>query len=289
MADKKEVARLQKLAYQARYDLCNLCGSYSGNIHMGGDMSMMDVLTCLFHHTMNVSPELQQDPERDRFILSKGHGAVGMYVVMAMKGFFDYQEVCSTYGKLGSKFGQHPCKTRLPMLDASTGSLGHGLPICVGMAASARQKGQKHRVFCMMGDGETCEGSVWEAAMAGHALKLGTLVAIEDRNKQLMTSFSEDSILMDPYADKWRAFGWNVVELEDGNDMNQVVEALDNMPASSSDVPTVIVANTVKGKNISFMERQLKWHCGSLTEEDLKTALSDLETVYEQQRKELGV
>ena len=171
----------------------------------------------------------------------------------------------------------------------STGSLGHGLPICVGMAASARQKGQKHRVFCMMGDGETCEGSVWEAAMAGHALKLGNLVAIVDRNKQLMTSFSEDSILMDPYADKWRAFGWNVVELEDGNDMNQVVEALDNLPASSSDVPTVIVANTVKGKNISFMERQLKWHCGSLTEEDLKTALSDLETVYEQQRKELGV
>ena len=208
---------------------------------------------------------------------------------MAMKGFFDYQEVCSTYGKLGSKFGQHPCKTRLPMLDASTGSLGHGLPICVGMAASARQKGQKHRVFCMMGDGETCEGSVWEAAMAGHALKLGNLVAIVDRNKQLMTSFSEDSILMDPYADKWRAFGWKVVELEDGNDMNQVVEALDNLPASSSDVPTVIVANTVKGKNISFMERQLKWHCGSLTEEDLKTALSDLETVYEQQRKELGV
>ena len=141
----------------------------------------------------------------------------------------------------------------------------------------------------MMGDGETCEGSVWEAAMAGHALKLGNLVAIVDRNKQLMTSFSEDSILMDPYADKWRAFGWNVVELEDGNDMNQVVEALDNLPASSSDVPTVIVANTVKGKNISFMERQLKWHCGSLTEEDLKTALSDLETVYEQQRKELGV
>ena len=125
--------------------------------------------------------------------------------------------------------------------------------------------------------------------MAGHALKLGNLVAIVDRNKQLMTSFSEDSILMDPYADKWRAFGWNVVELEDGNDMNQVVEALDNLPASSSDVPTVIVANTVKGKNISFMERQLKWHCGSLTEEDLKTALSDLETVYEQQRKELGV
>ncbi|MBS6367921.1 MAG: hypothetical protein KH420_11355, partial [Clostridiales bacterium] len=120
MVDKKEVLRLTELAYQARRDLCKLCGAYSGNIHMGGDMSMLDVLTCLFHRTMNVSPEREQDPARDRFILSKGHGAVGMYIVMAQKGFFDYQEICETYGQVGSKFGQHPCKTRLPMLGAST-------------------------------------------------------------------------------------------------------------------------------------------------------------------------
>ena len=286
MTEKNEIARLQKLAYEARRDLCKMCGAYSGNVHMGGDMSMIDVLTALFHHTMHVSPELENDPERDRFILSKGHGAVCMYIIMAQKGFFDYKEICDTYGKVGSKFGQHPCKTRLPMLDASTGSLGHGLPLSVGMAASAKQKGAQHRVFCMMGDGETCEGSVWEAAMTGRALGLGNLVALVDRNKQLMTSFSEDSIKLDPYVDKWRAFGWNVIEIQDGNDMKQVVAALDSLPAGG-DTPTIIIANTVKGKHISFMERQIKWHAGSLNEQDLATALTDLEAAYEKQKEEL--
>lgn len=286
MADRKEVLRLQELAYQARYDLVKLCGAYSGSIHMGGDMSMLDVLTCLFHRTMNVSPELTGDPNRDRFILSKGHGAVGMYIVMALKGFFDYEEICETYGQLGSKFGQHPCKTRLPMLDASTGSLGHGLPISVGMAAAAKQAGKKHRVFCLMGDGETCEGSVWEAAMAGRAQKLGNLVAVVDRNRQLMTSFSEDSIMLEAYADKWRAFGWNVIEIIDGNDMNEIIDTLDRLPNVDSEVPTVVIANTVKGKYISFMERQLKWHAGSLNEKDLATALADLDAVLDKQRKE---
>lgn len=286
MTEKNEIARLQKLAYEARRDLCKMCGAYSGNVHMGGDMSMIDVLTALFHHTMRVSPELENDPERDRFILSKGHGAVCMYIIMAQKGFFDYKEICDTYGQVGSKFGQHPCKTRLPMLDASTGSLGHGLPLSVGMAASAKQKGAQHRVFCMMGDGETCEGSVWEAAMTGRALGLGNLVALVDRNKQLMTSFSEDSIKLDPYADKWRAFGWNVIEVQDGNDMKQVVAALDSLPAGG-DTPTVVIANTVKGKHISFMERQIKWHAGSLNEQDLATALADLEAAYEKQKEEL--
>ena len=254
---------------------------------MGGDMSMIDVLTCLFHRTMQVGPDLVQAPERDRFILSKGHGAACMYIIMAQKGFFDYQEICDTYGHLGSKFGQHPCKTRLPMLDASTGSLGHGLPLSVGMAASSRQKGRKNRVFCMMGDGETCEGSVWEAAMSGHALKLGNLVAIVDRNKQLMTSFSENSIRMEPYADKWRAFGWNVIEIEDGNNMAQIVEAFDRLPDSGTEAPTVVIANTVKGKNVSFMERQIKWHAGSLNEADLATALKDIDEAFEKQKEGL--
>ena len=128
----------------------------------------------------------------------------------------------------------------------------------------------------MMGDGETCEGSVWEAAINGHAQELGNLVAIVDRNRQLMTSFSEDSVKLEPYADKWRAFGWNVIEI-DGNDMNAVVDALDHLPAPDSKVPTVIVANTVKGHGVSFMEKQIKWHCGSLNEEDLKRALADLD------------
>ena len=284
MADKSEVKRLQELAYQMRVNLVKLCGSYAGNIHMGGDMSMSDVLTCLFHHTMNIDPKDIKMPTRDRFVLSKGHGAVCMYITMALRGFFDYDEIVRTYGKLDSAFGQHPCKVQLPGVETSTGSLGHGLPICVGMAAAARARGEKHRVFCMMGDGETCEGSVWEAAINGHALGLGNLVAIVDRNKQLMTSFSEDSVKLEPYADKWRAFGWNVVEIN-GNDMNEVVDAFDDLPAADSKVPTMIVANTVKGARISFMEKQIKWHCGSLNERDLQTALHDLKTAYERERE----
>ena len=284
MADKKEVARLQELAYQMRVNLVKLCGSYAGNIHMGGDMSMSDVLTCLFHHTMNIDPKDIKMPMRDRFILSKGHGAVCMYITMALRGFFDYDEIVRTYGKLDSAFGQHPCKVQLPGVENSTGTLGNSLPICVGMAAAARARDEKHRVFCMMGDGETCEGSVWEAAINGHALGLGNLVAIVDRNKQLMTSFSEDSVKLEPYADKWRAFGWNVVEIN-GNDMNEVVDAFDNLPASGSNVPTMIVANTVKGARISFMEKQIKWHCGSLNERDLQTALDDLKAAYEREKE----
>ena len=137
----------------------------------------------------------------------------------------------------------------------------------------------------MMGDGETCEGSVWEAAMAGHALGLGNLVAIVDRNKQLMTSFSEESMKMEPYADKWRAFGWNVIEI-DGHDMNEIVDTFDNLPPSDSDVPTLIVSNTVKGKYISFMEGQLKWHAGSFSKENLEQALADLKAAFEKQKKE---
>lgn len=286
MAEKTEVLRLRDLAWQARVNLCKLCGSYGGNIHMGGDMSMMDVLTCLFHHTMKVGPEMEEEPKRDRFILSKGHGAACMYIVMALKGFFSYEEICETYGQAGSKFGQHPCKTHLPMLDVSTGSLGHGLAIAAGLAASAKQRGQNHRVFCMMGDGETCEGSVWEATMTARAQKLGNLVAVVDRNRQLMTSFSEESICMDPYTDKWKAFGWNVVEIEDGNDMEQVTDALDSLENADAQIPTVVIANTVKGKGISFMERQIKWHAGSLNEKDLETALAELDAAREQQRKE---
>lgn len=286
MAEKTEVLRLRDLAWQARVNLCKLCGSYGGNIHMGGDMSMMDVLTCLFHHTMKVGPEMEEEPKRDRFILSKGHGAACMYIVMALKGFFSYEEICETYGQAGSKFGQHPCKTHLPMLDVSTGSLGHGLAIAAGLAASAKQRGQNHRVFCMMGDGETCEGSVWEAAMTARAQKLGNLVAVVDRNRQLMTSFSEESICMDPYTDKWKTFGWNVVEIEDGNDMEQVTDALDSLENADAQIPTVVIANTVKGKGISFMERQIKWHAGSLNEKDLETALAELDAAREQQRKE---
>jgi transketolase len=232
---------------------------------------------------MNVNPDNIQDPKRDRFILSKGHGAVCMYIAMCLRGFFDYNEILETYGKLDSKYGMHVCKVYLPGAECSTGSLGHGLAVAGGMAFSARQKKQTHRVFCMMGDGETCEGSVWEAANTAGSYKLGNLVGIVDYNKQLMTSFSGDAINLEPYADKWRAFNWNAVEI-DGHDMNQIVDALDNLPSYDSDKPTVIIANTVKGKGVSFMEGVIGWHAGALSQEDMEKAMADVEAAYEKER-----
>jgi len=275
MRDKPSVARLEELAYELREKLLLMCGSYSGLVHIGGDLSAADIFTVLFQYSLNVFPEDITAASRDRFVLSKGHAAVCMYIAMAMRGFFDYEEIVRTYGQVDSAYGMHPCKVQLPGVECSTGSLGQGLSMAVGMALSARSQKQGHRVFCLMGDGETCEGSVWEAALAASSNKLGNLVAIIDRNRQLMTSFSEDLVVLEPYADKWRSFGWKVLEC-DGHNMSELVAAVDALPLSGSDVPAVIIASTVKGKGVSFMERNLGWHAGSLSEGDLKRALKDI-------------
>ena len=279
MADKQEVQRLTDLAYEMRKKLINLCGVYEGSVHIGGDLSMTDLLIGLFHHGLNVDPNNIANPKRDRFILSKGHGAVCMYIAMAMRGFFDYDEIVRTYGKLDSPYVMHPCKVQLPGVECSSGSLGQGLAMAVGMAISAKVHKESHRVFCMLGDGETCEGSVWEAAMSASSYKLGNLVAVIDRNKQMMCSYTEELMTMEPYADKWKAFGWNVIEI-DGHDMNAIVDALDNLPPASSMRPTAIVAHTIKGKGVDFMEKVIGWHAGSLNEEDFHQALKDLAKNY---------
>lgn len=279
MADRQEVQRLNDLAYEMRKKLINLCGVYEGSVHIGGDLSMTDLLIGLFHHGMNVDPNNIANPKRDRFILSKGHGAVCMYIAMAMRGFFDYDEIVRTYGKLDSAYGMHPCKVQLPGVECSSGSLGQGLAMAVGMAISAKVHKESHRVFCMLGDGETCEGSVWEAAMSASSYKLGNLIAVIDRNNQMMCSRTEELMNMEPYADKWKAFGWNVIEI-DGHDMNAIVDVLDNLPPASSMRPTAIVAHTIKGKGVDFMERVIGWHAGSLNQEDFQQALKDLAKNY---------
>ncbi|MGO1848133.1 MULTISPECIES: transketolase [unclassified Microbacterium] len=270
------VAELEDLAYELRRKLLELCGTYEGAVHIGGDMSVADILTALFHHGLRVDPDDISNPNRDRFLLSKGHAAVCMYIAMAIRGFFEYDDIVATYGQLDSAYGMHPCKVQLPGVEASTGSLGHGLPLAVGMALSARGRGEKHRVITLLGDGETGEGSVWEAVMAGRSNRLGNLVAIVDRNRQMMTSFAEERVMFEPYPDKWRAFGWNVVEI-DGHDMSQLVSAIDDLPDADSDVPTVLICETVKGKGVDFMERNLAWHAGSLNPTDLERALTALD------------
>jgi transketolase len=276
------IEELEDLAFELRSKLLHLCGTYEGAVHIGGDLSAADIFTALYHYGLDVDPADIANPARDRFVLSKGHAAVCMYIAMAMRGFFSYDGIVETYGQLDSAYGMHPCKVQLPGVECSTGSLGHGLPLAVGMALSARGRGEAHRVFCLLGDGETGEGSVWEAAMAARSNKLGNLVAFIDRNRQLMTSFAEERIVFEPYPDKWAAFGWNVVNV-DGHDMRQLVEALDALPAADSNRPTVIIRETVKGKGVDFMERNLAWHAGSLGPADLERAMAALEASREKE------
>ena len=276
MADPKEVRRLQELACEMRKMLLNLCGNYDGIVHIGGDLSMTDLLIGLYHHGLKVNPKNIKDPKRDRFILSKGHGAVCMYIAMSLRGYFDYDEIVRTYGKLDSAYGMHPCKIQLPGVECSSGSLGQGLAMAVGLAFSAKQKKESHRVFCMMGDGETCEGEIWEAANSASSYGLGNLIGVIDRNKQLMTSFDGDFMRLEPYADKWRAFNWNVVEI-DGHDMKQIIDALDNLPPISNKKPTAVIASTTKGKGVSFMEKNIGWHAGALSKEDMEKAMAEVD------------
>ena len=275
MENKPTISQMEDLAYDLRKKLLTMCGTYNGIVHIGGDLSVADILTVLFQYGLNVDPKDISMPTRDRFILSKGHAAVCMYIAMALRGFFNYDEIVDTYGKLDSAYGMHPCKVQLPGVECSSGSLGHGLAMAVGMALSGKQRKENHRVFCLMGDGETCEGSVWEAAMAGSSYNLGNLIAIIDRNSQLMTSFSEDMMKLEPYADKWRSFGWNTVEC-DGHDIAALTSAFDNLPPHDSGQPTAIVCKTIKGKGVSFMEKNLGWHAGSLSEEDMERALEEI-------------
>ena len=287
MANNETVLRLKELAYEYRIKFLKLCGECGDSVHIGGDLSSADVMIALYHYKMNVDPKNISMPNRDRFVLSKGHGAACMYVAMAMKGFFDYDEIVRTYGKTDSAFGMHPCKVHLPGVESSAGSLGHGLPVSVGMALAARQRGESHRVFCLMGDGETCEGTTWEAAQTAASSQLGNLIGIVDRNYQLMSSYTEGDIVLEPYMDKWRAFGWRVIEVNDGNDMQQLVDALDSLPHASSKQPTVLICNTIKGKGVSFMERQLQWHGNVLSKENMEIALAEVEANWKKERGEV--
>ncbi|WP_100812689.1 MULTISPECIES: transketolase [unclassified Microbacterium] len=282
VGERPDVAQLEDLAFELRQKLLHLCGTYEGAVHIGGDLSSADIFTALFEYGLTVDPTDIANPSRDRFVLSKGHAAVAMYIAMAIRGFFSYDGIVQTYGQLDSAYGMHPCKVQLPGVEASTGSLGHGLPLAVGMALSARGRGETHRVVTLMGDGETGEGSVWEAALVASSNKLGNLVAFIDRNRQLMTSFDEERVNLEPYPDKWAAFGWNVVHI-DGHDMGALVGAIDGLPAPDSDKPTVVICETVKGKGVDFMEHNLAWHAGSLGAADLERAMEALEASREKE------
>ena len=259
----QEKQRLQDIARELRLTVIDVM-AWSGGAHVGGSLSIIDILTILYFKYLDVNPADPQWDERDRFVLSKGHAAAGLIPVLAKRGFFP-EETLKTFNHFGSPFAMHPDSNKVIGCDASAGSLGHGLSMAVGMALGARQRKMPWKTVCLMGDGECCEGSVWEAAMSAPHFKLGNLIGIVDRNRFMIDGETEDVMPLEPFADKWRAFGWDVVEV-DGHDFDQLDEALARAWAAT-DVPVLILANTIKGKGVDFMENNVVYHYASADSE----------------------
>ena len=259
----QERQKLQDIARELRLTVIDVM-AWSGGAHVGGSLSIIDILTILYFKYLDVHPADPQWDERDRFILSKGHAAAGLIPVLAKRGFFP-EETLKTFNHFGSPFAMHPDSNKVIGCDASAGSLGHGLSMAVGMALGARQRKMPWKTVCLMGDGECCEGSVWEAAMSAPHFKLGNLIGIVDRNRYMIDGETEDVMPLEPFADKWRAFGWEVVEV-DGHDFDQLDEALAKAWAAT-DVPVLILAHTIKGKGVDFMENNVVYHYASADSE----------------------
>ncbi len=259
----QEKQRLKDIARELRLTVIDVM-AWSGGAHVGGSLSIIDILTILYFKYLDVHPADPQWDERDRFVLSKGHAAAGLIPVLAKRGFFP-EETLKTFNHFGSPFAMHPDSNKVIGCDASAGSLGHGLSMAVGMALGARQRKMPWKTVCLMGDGECCEGSIWEAAMSAPHFKLGNLIGIVDRNRFMIDGETEDVMPLEPFADKWRAFGWDVVEV-DGHDFDQLDEALAKAWAAT-DVPVLILAHTIKGKGVDFMENNVVYHYASADSE----------------------
>lgn len=241
--------------------------------HVGTCLSMADILAVLYGGILRVDPGQPLGPDRDRFILSKGHGAAAVYAVLAERGFFPASWL-DDYCQDGSKFCGHVTSNGLPGIEVSTGSLGHGLSIGCGLALAAKRDGRPYRVFVLLSDGELNEGSIWEAAMFAPQHRLDNLIGMVDYNKLQAFGFVKDILDLEPLPEKWRAFGWSVREIH-GHDHRQIEAALASVPYER-DKPSVVIAHTVKGKGVSFMENELAWHYKSPNADELAQALAEL-------------
>ena len=246
--------------------------------HTGGSLSATDILNVLYNEVLNVSPDTFTSPDRDRYVQSKGHCVEALYVVLADKGFFP-ETYLETLCKYKSHYIGHPTR-KIKGVEQNTGALGHGLPICVGMAIAGKKDKKDYRVFTLMGDGELPEGSNWEAALSAAHYKLDNLCAIVDKNGLQITAGTADVMNTDPLDEKWKAFGWSVREV-DGNDVAALKEVFAALPFEKGK-PSVIIAKTVKGKGVSFMENQLKWHHGVPTAEQYEQAQEELDVLLQQ-------
>lgn len=234
---------------------------YAGGAHLGGAMSMADIMALLYFDKLNIDVERPEWEDRDRFVLSKGHAAVGYIPALVMKGFLE-EDSLKSFNHFKSAYGMHPDSLKIKGCDASTGSLGHGFSMAVGMALAAKQLDKDYMTYCLMGDGECDEGSVWEAAMCAAQYKLGNLIVIVDRNGCMIDGFTENIMALEPLDQKFKAFGCHTL-IVDGHDIGALSSAIDQAKLVK-DQPSVIIAKTIKGKGVDFMENQPQWHYGSV-------------------------
>ncbi len=276
--DNNIIRSLEITACRRRIDIVNMI-YHAKTGHIGGSLSSVDLLTALYYHVMDLEKIKAKAPDRDRFVLSKGHSVEGFYAILADCGFFPKEEL-STYAQFHTRLACHPT-SKVPGVEVCTGSLGHGLPVAVGMALGMQRDGSGGHVYVVMGDGEQAEGSVWEAAMAGPTYHLDNLTAIVDRNHLQISGNTENVMCLEPLADRYRAFGWNVVEIC-GNDFSQIIPALTTQVPGK---PTAIISDTIKGKGVSFMENLAAWHHKVPTEEQYHQAIDELNAHLQQLTK----
>lgn len=264
------------IANECRIDIIEMIHEAASG-HPGGSLSAIDIITALFFSKMRWDPKNPNWEERDRFILSKGHAVPALYAILAKAGAIPHEEL-STLRKPGSRLQGHPDRILLPFVEAPTGSLGQGLSIAQGIALGLRLKNSSAKVFCLIGDGESQEGQIWETVMSAPKFRLGNLVAIIDNNNGQIDGHVEDVMDLRPLADKWRAFRWSVQEI-DGHDMKAIVGALEK--AQGNDHPHAIIARTVKGKGISFMENDIGWHGVAPNKEEKNRAIEELRKILQ--------
>src|ERR1700687_1862536 len=271
-ATQAEASALKLRAAQLRGKIIEMSHAAQA-AHLASSLSCVDILTAAYWQVLNVNPERPDAPLRDRFILSKGHAAAALYAALAMKGYFPIEEL-DTFCKDGGRLAEHPPANLLPGVVAATGSLGHGLPLGCGMALSGRIQGETFRVFALLSDGENHEGSVWEAAMFAAAQKLDNVCVVVDYNKWQATARSNETLMLAPLCEKWAAFGWDAREIA-GHDNGAVAHALQRVP-NGSGKPVALIAHTVKGKGVSFMEDDNNWHYRAPTADEVARARKEL-------------
>jgi len=277
MLTKEEHKNLLETAKKIRHSIIDTTLK-AGGAHVGGGLSALDIMVVLYFKYMRINPEDSENPDRDRFVLSKGHGAIGFIPVLAERGFFE-KKLLDSFNKFKSPFGMHPDGNKITGCDASTGSLGHGLPMSVGMALGAKVQKKDFYTYCIVGDGELNEGSNWEAAMTAAHHKVDNLLLFVDKNRQMIDGPVQEIMSIDPLADKWKAFKWEVIEI-DGHNMAEIAGAIEKAH-QTVEKPTVVIANTVKGKGVDFMENETKWHYGAIDSEMGEQAHASIEKMYE--------